>query len=64
MGAEPIQLPLFHGTVALTRIQPDRHEWRFDRIEVWADLFGRALLARQWGCIGPRGAGAPTPSRC
>ena len=41
MGAESVQLPLFPETVALTRIRPD--------------LFGRALLARQWGRIGTQG---------
>ena len=55
MDAEPIQLPLFPETVALTRIRPDRNEWRFYRMAVWPDLFGRALLARQWGRIGTQG---------
>ena len=55
MGADPIQLPLFPETVALTRIRPDRNEWRFYRMEVWPDLFGRALLVRQWGRIGTEG---------
>ncbi|HEY0182055.1 MAG TPA: WGR domain-containing protein [Rhodopila sp.] len=34
MAAEPSQLPLFPESVALTRIRPDRNEWRFYRIEV------------------------------
>ncbi len=34
------------------RVRPDLNEWRFYRMEVWPDLFGRALLVRQWGCIG------------
>lgn len=55
MGADPIQLPLFPDCVALTRIRPDRNEWRFYRMEVWPDLFGRALLVRQWGRIGTEG---------
>ena len=55
MDTEPIQLPLFPETVALTRIWPDRNEWRFYRMAVWPDLFGRALLARQWGRIGTQG---------
>jgi hypothetical protein len=29
MGVEPIQLPLFPDSVALTRIRPDRSESRF-----------------------------------
>jgi WGR domain len=28
------------------------NEWRFYRLEIWSDLFGRALLVRQWGRIG------------
>jgi len=44
--AEPIQLPLFPDQAALTRIRPERNEWRFYRLAVWPDLFGRALLAR------------------
>jgi len=55
MDTEPIRLPLFPETVALTRIRPDRNEWRFYRMAVWPDLFGRALLARQWGRIGTQG---------
>lgn len=52
---EPIQLPLFPDTAALTRIRPELNEWRFYRLAVWPDLFGRALLARQWGRIGTEG---------
>jgi predicted DNA-binding WGR domain protein len=55
MDVEPIQLPLFPETVALIHIRPDRNEWRFYRMAVWSDLFGRALLARQWGRIGTQG---------
>src|SRR3954449_10426296 len=51
----PIQLPLFAGAAALIRVRPERNEWRFYRLEVWPDLFGRALLARQWGRIGTEG---------
>jgi predicted DNA-binding WGR domain protein len=51
----PIQLLLFPDQAALTRIRPERNEWRFYRLAVWPDLFGRALLARQWGRIGARG---------
>jgi predicted DNA-binding WGR domain protein len=53
--AEPIQLPLFPDQAALTRVRPERNEWRFYRIEVWPDLFGRALLARHWGRLGTPG---------
>ncbi len=55
MAADPSQLPLFPETVALTRVRPDRNEWRFYRMEVWPDLFGRALLVRHWGRIGTQG---------
>ena len=55
MGAEPIQLPLFPDQAILTGVRPGRNEWRFYRLAVWPDLFGRALLARQWGRIGTQG---------
>jgi WGR domain len=48
----PIQLPLFADAASLIRVRPERNEWRFYRMEVWPDLFGRALLLRQWGRIG------------
>ncbi|MGA8197031.1 MAG: WGR domain-containing protein [Acetobacteraceae bacterium] len=31
------------------------NEWRYYRLAVWPDLFGRALVARQWGRIGTQG---------
>ncbi len=40
----PIQLPLFPERVSLSRIRPEMNEWRYYRLEVWPDLFGRALL--------------------
>lgn len=52
---EPIQLPLFPDHAHLTRIRPERNEWRFYHLAVWPDLFGRALLARHWGRIGTQG---------
>ncbi|MBO0710120.1 MAG: WGR domain-containing protein [Acetobacteraceae bacterium] len=52
---DPLQLPLFPDRAALIRIRPERNEGRFYRLEVWPDLFGRALLARQWGRIGTNG---------
>jgi predicted DNA-binding WGR domain protein len=51
----PIQLPLFAEAATLIRVRPERNEWRFYRLEVWPDLFGRALLSRQWGRIGTQG---------
>ncbi len=55
-GPSPVQLPLFADTACLVRIRPALNEWRFYRMEVWPDLFGRALLMRQWGRIGTEGA--------
>ena len=51
----PIQLPLFAETASLVRIRPDRNEFRYYRLDVWPDLFGRALLVRHWGRIGTEG---------
>jgi predicted DNA-binding WGR domain protein len=50
-----VQLPLFPDAASLIRVRPDHNEWRFYRMEVWPDLFGRALLLRQWGRIGTEG---------
>ncbi len=41
----PVQLPLFEEAASLIRIRPERNEWRYYRMEIWPDLFGRALLA-------------------
>jgi predicted DNA-binding WGR domain protein len=51
----PIQLPLFAETASLVRVRPERSEWRFYRLDIWPDLFGCALLSRQWGRIGTEG---------
>jgi predicted DNA-binding WGR domain protein len=51
----PVQLPLFAEAASLVRVRPELNEWRFYRMEVWPDLFGRALLVRQWGRIGTEG---------
>ena len=51
----PVQLPLFPERASLARIRPELNEWRYYRMEVWPDLFGRALLMRQWGRIGTEG---------
>ena len=53
--AEPHQISLFPDHARLTRICPERNEWRFYHLAVWPDLFGRALLARHWGRIGTQG---------
>ncbi len=54
-GPAPVQLPLFEEAASLIRIRPERNEWRYYRMEIWPDLFGRALLVRQWGRIGTEG---------
>jgi predicted DNA-binding WGR domain protein len=54
-SVEPVQLPLFPENASLCRIRPELNEWRYYRMEVWPDLFGRALLMRQWGRIGTEG---------
>ena len=51
----PVQLALFPEHVSLCRIRPELNEWRYYRMEVWPDLFGGALLMRQWGRIGTAG---------
>ena len=50
-----VQLPLFPERASLSRIRPEINAWRYYRMEVWSDLFGRALLMRQWGRIGTDG---------
>ncbi len=50
-----VQLPLFPDRASLSRIRPEINEWRYYRLEVWPDLFGRALLVRHWGRIGTPG---------
>ena len=53
--ADPTQLPPLPDQTHLTRIRPDHNEWRYYRMEIWPDLFGRALLARHWGRLGTQG---------
>src|ERR1700712_5142008 len=53
--AAPIQLPLFAEAASLIRVRAERNEYRFYRLEVWPDLFGHALLSRQWGRLGTEG---------
>lgn len=47
----------------MVRVRPEHNEWRYYRLEVWPDLFGRALLLRQWGCIGTHGRRRLDPHR-
>jgi predicted DNA-binding WGR domain protein len=46
---QPVQLLLFPERALLARLPADRAPWRYYRLEVWPDLFGRAMLLRQWG---------------
>ena len=50
-----MQLTLFVDSASLVRIRPEINEWRYYRVAVWPDLFGRALLVRHWGRIGTEG---------
>jgi predicted DNA-binding WGR domain protein len=51
----PVQLLLFAEAASLIHVRPEHNEWRYYRMEVWPDLFGRALLVRHWGRIGTQG---------
>ena len=53
--ARPVQLPLFAEAASLVRVRSEHKEWRYYRLAVWPDLFGRALLVRHWGRIGTHG---------
>jgi predicted DNA-binding WGR domain protein len=53
--AEPLQLPMFPDRIILIRVRPERNEGWYHQMEVWPDLFGRALLVRRWGRIGTKG---------
>ena len=55
LTVQPDQLLLFPDCASLVCIRPERNEWRYYRMEVWPDLFGRALLLRHWGRIGTEG---------
>jgi predicted DNA-binding WGR domain protein len=42
-------------TLCLTRHDPARNMARFYRLQIAPDLFGGAVLIRQWGRIGTQG---------
>jgi predicted DNA-binding WGR domain protein len=48
----PVQLALFPEHAALAAIGDDGLPRRVYHLEVWPDLFGRALLVRSWRRIG------------
>lgn len=52
--AEPL-LETGRVGILLTRIRPERNEWRFYRLALWPDLFGHMCLVREWGRIGRPG---------
>ena len=39
----------------LKRIEPDLNVWRYYRMTIQRDLFGRTSLVREWGRIGCQG---------
>jgi len=43
------------ATVQLRRIRPEKNERRFYAMTVTLDLFGEAILVRNWGRIGTGG---------
>ena len=52
----PVQLPLFAEAASLIRVRPERNEWRFYRMEVWPDLFGRACCSASGAASAPEAA--------
>ena len=48
-----LQLPLLPEEASLIRADPDRNAWRYYRMEIWRDLFGRA------SCFASGAASAP-----
>lgn len=52
-NSAPVVRP--RADIALTRIRPERNEWRFYRLGLWPDLFGQVCLVREWGRIGRPG---------
>lgn len=49
------QIDLFPVSAHFRRIRPERNEWRFYALSIQPELFGGAVLVRQWGRIGTRG---------
>jgi len=46
---------LSHATVQLQRVRPEKNERRFYAMTAALDLFGEAILIRNWGRIGTGG---------
>ena len=49
------QLDVFPTSLRLSRIEPSRNMRRFYIMTVQRDLFGKAVLQREWGRIGSPG---------
>lgn len=49
------QIDLFPVSAHFRRIRPERNEWRFYSLSIQPELFGGAVLVRQWGRIGTKG---------
>ncbi len=47
---------------ALIRIRRARNEWRYYRLEIWPDLFGRPSLPATGAASAPKATTAPTPT--
>jgi predicted DNA-binding WGR domain protein len=44
-----------HATIRLQRVRPEKNERRFYALVITPDLFGKAILVRNWGRIGTGG---------
>ncbi len=51
----PLQLDIFPDQLTLRRIDPNLNMRRFYRLTVLRDLFGSAVLCKEWGRIGSAG---------
>ena len=51
----PRQLELFPIAVRLTKVVPERNQWRFYLMQTTPTLFGEWSLVREWGRIGSPG---------
>jgi predicted DNA-binding WGR domain protein len=62
IGLGPYQQKRYKSHYNVTgSARPVLNAWRYYRMEIWPDLFGRALLARHWGRIGTHGHCRPGP---
>jgi predicted DNA-binding WGR domain protein len=52
---QPQQLELFPIAVRLTKVMPERNQWRFYLMQTTPTLFGEWSLVREWGRIGSPG---------